>query len=43
MDETDIPFSLRVHMDINEDQSRRVSEVELPLTEEDMHDREEHQ
>lgn len=38
MDETDAPLASNTH----EQQWKRGSGVELPLTEEDMHDREEH-
>lgn len=40
MDETDTPFASDTHGHKWKHQSRRVSGGELPLTEEDMHDRE---
>lgn len=42
MDETDAPLASNTHEPQWKHQSGRVSGVELPLTEEDMHDREEH-
>lgn len=40
MDETDAPLASNTHE--QQWKHQRVSGVELPLTEEDMHDREEH-
>lgn len=42
MDGTDTPFVSDTHGYKWKHQSRRGSGVDLPLTEEDMHDREEH-